>query len=206
MVTRREVFKTAGLATLGFLAPSSVLSEQKPDNTKFEYCLNTSTLQGQKLGLLKVLEIASRAEYDCVELWISDITEYTRDGKSLRSLKKAIDDNKLKVADSIGFATWIADGAEQRKKGFVQIENEMNMLAELGCKRIAAPASGVRNDVPLDMFKAGERYKQLLDLGRKTGVMPQLEFWGSSKNFYHLGQALMVLAVANDPEGCLSSL
>jgi sugar phosphate isomerase/epimerase len=40
----------------------------------------------------------------------------------------------------------------------------------------------------------------LLDLGRETGVMPQLEFWGSSPVLWHLGQVLMIAAVANDPD------
>lgn len=49
-------------------------------------------------------------------------------------------------------------------------------------------------------MQAGEKYKRLLDLGRKTGVMPQLEFWGAYPSFYHLGQAMMVAAVADDKD------
>jgi len=199
-ISRREVLKTAGIATLGFIAPASVFSGKKSGDIKFEYCLNTSTLKGQNQGVLKSLEIASRAGYESVEFWISDIKEYISGGKSIRSLKKLIDDSKLEVANSIGFAAWMVDNDEQRKEGFTQMEEEMNILAELGCKRIAAAASGVRNDKPLDLFKAGERYKQLLDLGRKTDVMPQLEFWGSSNVFWHIGQALMVAATAGDPD------
>lgn len=202
MFTRREIIKAAGIVPFGLLAPSSVFTGQN-EETVFKYCLNTSTIRGQNPGLLKSLEIASRAGYDYVELWISDILKYTDGGKSINSLKKVIVDNRLKVANSIGFAPWMIEDDDDRKKGFIQMEKEMGLVAELGCSRIAAPPAGVKNDKPLDLFKAGERYKQLLDLGRKTGVMPQLEFWGSSKIFYHLGQALMVLAVANDPDGRL---
>jgi 2-keto-myo-inositol isomerase len=202
-ISRRDAFKTAGIASFGFIAAPFGFSHQKPADSKFEFCLNTSTIRGQNLGLIKNLEIASRAGYNCVELWISDIKAYIEGGRSTRSLKQIIVDNKLQIANAIGFATWMVDEDEQRKKGFAQMEAEMNILAELGCKRVAAPAFGVKTDKPLDLFKAGERYRQLLDLGRKTGVMPQLEFWGSSKSFYHIGQALMVLAVANDPDGRL---
>jgi 2-keto-myo-inositol isomerase len=200
-ISRREVFKTAGLATLGFIAVPSFSSGQRPGKSQFEYCLNMSTISGQNQGLLKSVEIASRAGYDCVELWISDIKRYLEGGGTTRSLRKSINDNKLKMVDAIGFAAWIVDDEGQRKKGFTQMEEEMNIVAELGCTRIAAPAAGVKDDKPLDLFSAGERYKQLLDLGRKTGVMPQLEFWGFTKTFYHIGQALMVLAVADDPDG-----
>ena len=40
----------------------------------------------------------------------------------------------------------------------------------------------------------------LVDLGRLTGVMPQLEFWGSSSVLWHLGQVLLIAAAADDPD------
>ena len=52
----------------------------------------------------------------------------------------------------------------------------------------------------LDLFQAGRRYRRLIEIGKEIGIMPQLEFWGASPVFYHLGQALMVAAVANDPD------
>ncbi len=201
MVTRRHFIQTAGTGAvaLGFVTPDFSQSKKGADS-KFEYCLNTSTIKGQNLSLPDTLNIASRAGYSYVELWISDIKVYTGEGKTIASLKKILDDNKLKVANAIGFAPWMVDDDEQRKKGFEQMEEEMNILVQLGCPRVAAPSSGVKSDKPLDLLKAGERYRQLLDLGRKTGVMPQLEFWGSSKIFFSLGQALMVMAVADDPD------
>ena len=201
-ISRREICKISGMASLGIIVPRS-LNPVPESESKFQYCLNTSTIRGQNIDIIKILDIASRAGYECVELWISEIKEFVAGGKSIPDLKKLISDNKLQVANAIGFAPWMVDDDEQRRKGFLQMEEEMNLLAELGCTRVAAPASGVRNDKPIDLFKAGERYRQLLDLGRKTGVMPHLEFWGSSKVFYHLGQALMVLAVADDPDGRL---
>ena len=91
----------------------------------------------------------------------------------------------------------MTDDDEQRKAGFTQMREEMEIMAALGCPRIAAPAAGVKN-AP-DLFKVGERYRELLDLGRQTGVRPQLEIWGASV-FHHIGQAMMAIAVANDPD------
>ena len=102
----------------------------------------------------------------------------------LKTLKKFLDDSQLTIYDAIGFAPWMVDDEQQRKAGFEQMKVEMEMMAELGCTRIAAPSAGVKPGIPLDLIKVGERYKQLLDLGRQTGVMPQLEFWGSSPVFY----------------------
>ncbi|HCN82939.1 MAG TPA: xylose isomerase, partial [Sphingobacteriaceae bacterium] len=129
-----------------------------------------------------------------------DVIAYKNEGNSLKALKKFLDDSHIVVYDAIGFAPWMVENEAQRKAGFDQMKVEMEMMSELGCVRIAAPSSGVPASVPLDLFKIGERYKQLLDLGRQTGVMPQLEFWGSSKVFFSIAQALMVAAAANDPD------
>jgi 2-keto-myo-inositol isomerase len=72
------------------------------------------------------------------------------------------------------------------------------VLFRSGGKRIAAAPAGV--DAPVDFLKAGKYYKQTIDLGRETGVMPQLEFWGAHKYFNHFGQILAVAAAANDSD------
>lgn len=199
---RRHALQTLGLAA-GIAAVPHIsfpqTDKRKPSAT-FKYCLNTSTIQGQKPGLKKAIEIAVQAGYDGLELWVGDVKEYKAQGNSLASLKKYMNDSKVTVEDAIAFAPWMVDDDAQREAAFVQMKDEMNLMAELGCTRIAAPSGGVKPDRPLDLFKVGERYKKLLDLGRQTGVMPQLEFWGGSPVFYHFGQALMAAAAANDPD------
>ncbi|MEO5603551.1 MAG: sugar phosphate isomerase/epimerase family protein, partial [Cyclobacteriaceae bacterium] len=189
--------KTTALTTgLALLGQQNFAGVQK-NNSKFKFSLNTSTVSGQKPGIEKYIDIGARAGYDCLEVWIGDIKTYLTNGGSLRALKKLMDDSKITAENAIGFATWMTDDDEQRKAGFQQMREEMEIMAALGCTRIAAPAAGVKNPNP-DLFKVGERYKELLVLGRETGVTPQLEFWGASV-FFHMGQALMAVAVANDP-------
>ena len=43
----------------------------------------------------------------------------------------------------------------------------------------------------------------LLELGRKMGVKPELEIWGSSKTLNNLGDAVQVIVNAADPDACL---
>jgi 2-keto-myo-inositol isomerase len=199
LMNRREVIKTAtATAALSLAAPLSFAKEKKKSSAKFRFSLNTSTIMGQKLGVEKYIDIATRAGYDCIELWIPDLREYLKNGGSLKALKKLLDDSKLPVVNAIGFAPWMTDDDDQRKNGFAQMKEEMEMMAALGCPRIAAPSAGISHPTKLDMFKVGERYKQLIELGKQTGVMPQLEFWGASV-FFHMGQAMMASAVANDP-------
>jgi sugar phosphate isomerase/epimerase len=195
-MNRRHAIKTTAVTTgLALFAPMSHAGKTT-QNTKFKYCLNTSTISGQKAGIEKYIDIGARAGYDCLEVWVGDIKEYLSKGGSLRALKKLLDDSKITAENAIGFAPWMTDDDEQRKAGFKQMREEMEVMAELGCTRIAAPAAGVKTSP--DLFKVGARYRELLALGRETGVTPQLEFWGASV-FHHMGQAMMAVAVANDP-------
>jgi 2-keto-myo-inositol isomerase len=82
----------------------------------------------------------------------------------------------------------MADDEEVSNRGFVQMKEEMEMMAAIGCTRIAAPAAGQFLNPVIDLFEAGEKYRRLIALGRETGVMPQLEFWGASRVLYHIGQ------------------
>jgi 2-keto-myo-inositol isomerase len=198
-MNRRDAVKiasaTGGLALMSQLG---FAKDKKKSGDKFRFSLNTSTISGQKLGVEKYIDIAARAGYDCIELWLPDLKAYLSNGGSLPALKKLLSDSKLPVVDAIGFAPWMVDDDEKRNAGFAQMREEMEIMASLNCPRIAAPSAGVGPTVQLDMFTVGERFAKLVDLGKETGVTPQLEFWGASR-FYHIGQALMASAVANKP-------
>jgi 2-keto-myo-inositol isomerase len=198
MINRRTLLKSLalGATTLPLNAAFGATSPKK--ETKFIFSLNTSTIRGQKLSLPQIIELAARAGYDGFEPWMAEIQAYLETGKSIASLKKLASDAGLQFFDCIGFPTWMSQDSEKSKIGFIQMEKEMGVLAELGCPRVAAPAIGT--EAPLDLLQAGEKYKRLLDLGRKTGVMPQLEFWGAYPSFHHLGQAMMVAAAADDKD------
>lgn len=163
---------------------------------EFRFCLNTSTISGQDPGLLKYIDIASEAGYDGIEVWVRDVQAYIGAGNTTETLRQYLDDHGLTVENAIGFAPWISGGEE----GLQQMKEEMELIGAIGGKRIAAPPAGVPSDQPLDFFMAGERYAMILELGRGTGVMPQLEFWGASPVMWHIGQALTVAAAANDPD------
>lgn len=198
-MNRRDAIKTAGAAAaLSVAGPFAEAKNPVKASDKFKLSLNTSTIMGQKLGVEKYIDIAARAGYDCIELWTGDVKEYLSKGGTLKALRKLLDDAKVPVVDAIGFAPWMVDDEAQRNAGLAQLKDEMEMMAALGCPRMAAPSAGIKPTDTLDMFIVGERFRQIIELGRKTGVTPQLEFWGASR-FHHLGQVLMAAAVANDP-------
>lgn len=196
MINRRKAISNIALLSSTAMLSASCVSKQEINQGEFRFCLNTSTISGTNPGILKYIEIAAEAGYDGIEVWIRDIKSYLEEGNSAASLKQYLDDRGIKVENAIGFAPWISGG----KPGMVQMKEEMEMLASIGGKRIAAPPAGVAADKPLDFFLAGEKYAEILELGRETGVMPQLEFWGASPVMWHIGQALMVAASADDPD------
>ncbi|MDF1573836.1 MAG: sugar phosphate isomerase/epimerase [Bacteroidales bacterium] len=195
-ISRREALTTLAMGPLLMAFPARLRAGLSGTPSIFRYCLNTSTISGHNPGLLAYIKVASKAGYDGIEVWVRDVEIALKAGHSLSSLKMYIEDHGIQVENAIGFAPWMAEG----EAGFIQMEKEMKMLAGIGCRRIAAAPSGLPGDQPPDLFEAGEKYKRLLDLGRQTGVMPQLEFWGSSPVLWHLGQVLMIAAAADDPE------
>lgn len=196
MINRRKALSNIALIASSSMLTNACSSEGKTTKSNFRYCLNTSTISGKNPGILKYIEIASKAGYDGIEVWIRDIKAFLDEGNSINELKKYIEDHGIFVENAIGFAPWISGGPS----GMEQMKEEMEMLASIGGKRIAAPPAGVPGDKPLDFFMAGEKYAEILELGRSTGVMPQLEFWGASPVMWHIGQALTVAASANDPD------
>jgi sugar phosphate isomerase/epimerase len=193
MISRREALKGLALLTgATFFSTEKVVGNTVTPEGNFSYCLNTSTISGQKVGFLNEFKIAAKAGYDGIEIWVRDLEKYVQEGGSLKDLKKYVNDLDLVIENAIGFAQWAVDDENTRKAGMEQMKREMEMLAQIGCKRIAAPPAGATSPPLLDLFEVAKRYRKVLELGDETGVLPQLEIWGPSANLFHISQALFV--------------
>lgn len=168
-----------------------------------KYCLNTSTIHGEVVPIVEQVAIAQKAGYDAIEFWLRDINKYTSEGGTLPDLKKRIADAGLTVESSIAFANWIVDDQDIRKKGLEQARKDMDTVTAIGGIRIAAPPAGATNSGPLNLDQAGERYRDLLEVGKTAGCIAQLEVWGFSKNLSKLSEVLYVAAAAQHPDACV---
>lgn len=168
-----------------------------------KYCLNMSTIRGQKLALPRQVEIAAKAGYQAIEPWMGELDEFVKSGGKLADLKKQIADAGLSVESAIGFAQWIVDDDQKRKEGLEQAKRDMDTLQQIGGKRIAAPPTGATNQSDLNLLKAAERYQALLNLGESMGIIPQVEVWGFSKSLSRLGETLLVAVEARHPKACV---
>lgn len=198
MLNRRELLKLSGAATLASFIPASFVRAAPIDKGPFRFCLNTSTIMGQKPGLLKSIDIAAKAGYDGLELWISDINDHVEKGNSIQSLHAYIRARKLEVYNLISFTSWMVDDNDQRKAALEQLDAEMKTAAAIGCKRIAVPPAGVESGTPLDIKVIAERYNAAFALGNKYNVTPLLEFWGASGTLYNFSQALAIAAATDN--------
>ncbi|MGC9034634.1 MAG: sugar phosphate isomerase/epimerase family protein [Verrucomicrobiia bacterium] len=207
-INRREAIFGIGTLTLfgGLFSTAkntAKAAENIKKNTEFVYCLNTGTIRGQKLRLDKIVEVAAKAGFQAIEPWISDVEDYVKSGGSLQDLKKKITDLGITVESAIGFPQWAVDDDAARAKGVERAKYEMDLISQIGGKRVAAPPSGINRNPGIDLLKIAERYRVLLEEGDKIGVVPQLEFWGSSANLNKLSQCMYVAMETGHPKACV---
>lgn len=212
--SRRDFLATSILATTGAsLAAGSLigaatnsLQAETPsmaNANEFRYCLNTSTIRGQKLGIVDQIKIAAKAGYDGIEIWLNDVEEYLQSGGKLDDLRRVLSSEGLLVESAIAFANWIVDDEEARKKGLDAARRDMEKVRALGGRRIAAPPAGATDKPGLDLRAAAERYRALCEVGSQMEVVPQLEVWGFSKNLHKLSEVLFVASEAAHPDACI---
>lgn len=204
-LNRRNFLATSAVTAVAAsaTAPAATPGSAAGDERSFRYCLNMSTIREQTDDILEQIRIAAEAGYDGIEPWMRHLTKYTDGGGSLPDLRKKISDAGLTVDSAIGFAQWIAEDAEARRKGLEEAKRDMDTLAQIGGTRIAAPPTGANRGPKLDPFVMADRYRTLLEIGDEIGVVPQLEVWGFSTNLSRLGESVMVCVEASHPKACL---
>jgi 2-keto-myo-inositol isomerase len=197
---------TVGAVALGQKGGAAAASAKSPAveaALPFRYCLNTATIRAYKLGIAEEIAVAARAGYDAIEPWVDSLGDYVAKGGTLSDLRKRATDSGLTVEGAIGFPEWIVDDDARRAKGLERAKREMDMVAQIGGKRFAAPPAGATNLPKLDLMAVAERYGVLLNAGEEIGVVPQLELWGFSKNLGRLGECVCVAMESGHRGACV---
>lgn len=169
---------------------------------QFRYCLNMSTIMGNDLKADEEVEIAGKAGYDAIEPWMRRLNAFTSGGGSLKDLRKRIQDHGLTVESAIGFAKWIVNNPEERAKGMEEAKRDMDMLAQIGAVRMAAPPAGVPRGETVEPAAVAERYRALLELGDQMGITPQIEMWGGNATIGKVSTAIWIALEADHPKAC----
>jgi 2-keto-myo-inositol isomerase len=167
------VSATAGDAQM----PQPVASRTRPASEPFGYCLNTSTIRGNGLDLVGAINAASKAGFEAIEPWVMEIDAFASKGGTLDDLRKRIGDAGLTVEDVIAFNSFLEDDDVRRATSMEGLKRDMDKVAQIGGKRIAAPPGKGGTTVSLD--NAARYYRAALELGEQMGVRPLLELWGT---------------------------
>ena len=202
-LSRRDWFATGAVLATASLSTAPALGYDGPAAEPFGYCLNTSTISGQKLSITEVVDIAAKAGYKGLEPWIRELEAHVQKGGSLKDLGKQIKDRGLSVESAIGFAEWAVDDDARRRKALEQAKREMDMVRQIGGTRIAAPPAGATDRADMNLLRVAERYRALLELGDTMGVVPQVEVWGFSKCLTRLSEAALVAIESGHPSACI---
>ena len=163
----------------------------------FQLCLNTSTIKPQPI--LKKIELASKAGFSGVELWINDIYEFIGQGGEVSDIEKALKDNQLFVPCAIACRQWADAVGPEYQLALDEAKRRMELAARIGSPwLVATPPREI-----CDHGVIAERYQQLLSIGRSVGVKPTFEYIGFFKSVKSLSEAWKIVQEANDPDATL---
>jgi sugar phosphate isomerase/epimerase len=158
------------------------------------FCFNTSCLRGRSIPIMELVKSVAEAGYDGIEVWIDELDRHVAAGGNLADLGRLIADLGLRVEGAIAFANWLVEDPAQADGEFEKARRDMEKVALIGGRAIAAPPVG-QNDRPIsDWDFAAERLARLGRVGRQVGVVPQLELWGFSQAIGNLQQLLQLAA------------
>lgn len=204
-IDRRGWMRTAAgaIAISGGAGAVAVASPGAINPAQFVLGLNTSTLRGHELPLAEVAAIAIETGYKGLEPWVAELEAHQAVGRSLKDLGKKLADSGVGVESAIGFFDWIVDDPERRKKGLESARKSMELVHKLGGKRLAAPPVGATNARMTDLDRIAERYRALLELGDRMGVVPEVEIWGPSRTLSRLSEAAYVAIESRHEKACI---
>ena len=161
---------------------------------RFEYCLNSSTIQ--PVPLLDKIRLASEADFRAIELWSDDIDAFLQAGGAPAEIRTALEDCGLEVPGVIAVHGWLGSRREEHAAALAEAGRRMEQAAAIGSRRIvAAPPLE-----PCDLSGAGEQYRELIELGGEFGVWPAMEFLGFAGSVHTITQAWEIARAADHPE------
>jgi sugar phosphate isomerase/epimerase len=185
--SRRQVLGSA-VAALGSAAGGSSGGEvqtpgrarTRPADEPFGYCLNTSTIRGNNLDTVGLVNAAAKAGFQAIEPWIRELDDYTSKGGALKDLGKRIADAGLTVEGAIAFNSLLDDDDARRAASMEKLKVDMDKVAQIGGTRIAVPPGPPNRAAgsPVSLDNAAKYYRDALEVGEKMGVQPLLELWG----------------------------
>lgn len=167
----------------------------------FKSALNTSTLRPYELSVPDQIRTAAGAGFAGVELWVRDVQAHVEAGGSAEELRSLARDEGIEIVNGIAFFRWTDADPEVREQGLEQARREIDLLARIGCRAVAAPPTG--NVESLSLEEIAANFVLLHRLADGLGVEAILEFWGRAPVLHSIREAQSVLRHAGIATGSM---
>ncbi|MFT5523015.1 MAG: 2-keto-myo-inositol isomerase [Pirellulaceae bacterium] len=148
---------------------------------------------------MEKIRLAAAAGFAGIELWINDVYEHVGRGGEVSEIEKALRDNGLIVPCTIATRCWGEATGLEYQIALDETKRRMEMAARLGSPYIVATPPRE----PEDFAQLTRRYKDLLELGRQTGVKPTFEYISFFKSTFALKHAWQIVQDVDDPDATL---
>jgi 2-keto-myo-inositol isomerase len=161
------------------------------------FCLNTATIKTTPLDLQ--IELARKAGFRQIGLWLKDVEAAMAQGKSLGEIKTQLDSSGLRVAEFCFLGGWQDADQTRLKEVLKQTHHICGVSRDLGCEIVVTvPALG-----PGWLNGASERFRQVCQVAAEYGVRIALEFPGIAADVKDLRSARELVSAAACPNGGL---
>ncbi len=159
--------------------------------------LNASTIK--PTPLLEKIRIAGEAGYHGIELWAVDLYEHVGRGGEISDIEKALADHGLSVPCFIAVRNWGETVGWEYKLAMDEARRRFELAARVGAPLMVCTPPMERPGV--EGLAAG--YRDLLEIGRETGVRAVLEYISFFASLNHVADTVAVLDETGDPDACL---
>ena len=130
-----------------------------------------------------------KAGYQAIEPWMRELDDYVKQGGELEDLGKRIRDAGLACESAIGFAEWIVDDDDRRKKGWSRRGATWTWCSRSAASDGRAAGRGHRPDRPVATCEPPSATAPAARSATRSASSPQVEVWGFSKTLSRLGEA-----------------
>lgn len=159
-------------------------------------CLDTATIR--PASLKEKVEIASKAGFDAIEPWDSELEEFEKEGGNLKALGEEIRKRGLFVPSVIGLWNALPPTEEEWESSLKDTRRRMRMASDIGAEHVQTIPNTVGEDYDLDWVT--DRYRDIIEIGiADYNIKPALVF----VKFFPLktmGEAAAVALNTNHPE------
>lgn len=161
------------------------------------FSLNVSTIQ--PTPLLEKIRVAAAAGYQGIELWAAELYQHVGRGGEISDVEKALSDYGLTVPCIIAVRNWGETSGREQVLALDEARRRFELAARVGSPLIVCTPPLV----PVDPGALVSGYRELIQIGRETGVQAVLEYISFFAGLSSLPGAVDILDACGDPSGCL---